>query len=548
MGSFPWMSTLLALPAAGALVLLILPGRARRVIKGWTILVALAEAVIVALLLINFSTSAATGKALPVRYDEQHTWFSFTGFTASFHLGIDGVAAWILALNAGVFLLGAVVMSTRSTERLKFYAGLLLLTEAATTGVLISLDLLLFYVFWEAMLIPLYFLLANYGGEHRGRATLKFVIYTVAGSLLMLLAIIYIFVQSGQGTFDMQALLLHPLAGHDRLTLPFTTVQTVSPAQLAFIAFALAFAIKLPLVPFHTWLPDLYEAAPPQALVFFAGVVSKLGAFGFIRYAITLFPGPAHDFQPVLLALAVLSIIYGALMALSESDIKRIVAYASISHLGFIGLGIFSLNGNGLNGALIQIVNHGIIIAALFLVAGMIEDRTGTRDRHELSGLERRMPWMYGFFLVITLAGLGMPGMNSFVGEFAIMLGAFSVSGYGWVLAVLAGVGVTLACWYMLRLHQGLMHEPLQQRTETVRDVRVGEGLVLATLCGLMIFLGVYPKPVGTLASPSVDTYLKIAGAPVAAAQTPGGPSTSDLPRHPEPVVMATARLTQGSR
>ena len=548
MSGFPWMSALILLPVAGALVLVVVPRRALRVIKAWTIVVALAEAGIVAVLLAQFSGSAATGTALPVRFDEQHTWFSFSGFTASFHLGIDGVAAWILALNAGVFLLGAVVMSLRGTERLKFYAGVLLLTEAATTGVLVSLDLLLFYVFWEAMLIPLYFLLANYGGEQRGRATLKFVIYTVAGSLLMLLAIIYIFVQSGQGTFDMQALLAHPLAGHDRLMLPFTSVQTVTPAQLAFIAFALAFAIKLPLVPFHTWLPDLYESAPPQALVFFAGIVSKLGAFGFIRYAITLFPGPAHDFQPVILALAVISIIYGALMALSESDIKRIVAYASVSHLGFIALGIFSLNANGLNGALIQIVNHGIIIAALFLVVGMIEERAGTRDRHELSGLEKRMPWMYAFFLVITLAGLGMPGMNSFVGEFAIMLGAFSVGGYGWVLALLAGVGVTLACWYMLRLHQGLMHEPLQPRTETVTDLRLGEGLVLAPLVALMIFLGVYPKPVGTISAPSVTTYVGLSGAPVAALPVPSRPATSDLPRRPEPVAIAAVRVEEGTR
>ncbi|MFN2452351.1 MAG: NuoM family protein, partial [Candidatus Dormibacteria bacterium] len=212
-----------------------------------------------------------------------------------------------------------------------------------------------------------------------------------------------------------------------------------------------------------------------------------------------------------------LSIIYGALMALVQNDIKRLVAYASLSHLGFILLGIFSLNGNGINGAIIQMVNHGIIIAGLFLVVAMIEARTGTRDRRELAGLERRMPVLYVLFLVITLAGLGLPGMNSFVGEFTIMLGAFAASP---ILAVLAGVGVTLAAWYMLRLHQGLMHDPEQPRTELVRDLRVGEGLILLPLVGLMVFLGFFPRPVSDLAHQSARSYVNAAQHPQGANDT----------------------------
>ncbi|MGI8846807.1 MAG: complex I subunit 4 family protein [Candidatus Dormibacteria bacterium] len=508
----PWLSVILGLPMAGAVLLLVVPRRAVGLVKAWTVLIAVIEAGLVAVVLANFTGTASSSGPLPMHFQEQYRWIDFSGFRASYHVGIDGISAWILALNAGVFLLGALVVSARSTERLKFYCGLLLLTETATTGVLLSLDLLLFYVFWEAMLIPLYLLLSNFGGENRGRATLKFIIYTVFGSLLMLLAIIYLYVQSGQGSFDIQTLLLHPGPGHDRVTVPLLGLQTLTPHQIAFLAFAIAFAIKLPLVPFHTWLPALYEACPPAALVFFAGVVSKLGAFGFIRYTLTLFSGPVHDFQPLLLALAVLGIIYGALMALAESDLKRIVAYSSISHLGFIGLGIFSLNNNGLNGALIQIVNHGIIISALFLVVGMIEQRTGTRDRHELAGLEKRMPWLYFFFLIITLAGLGLPGMNTFVGEFSIMLGAFQSS---WVWAVLAGVGVVLASWYMLRLHQGLMHNRgSEPRTENVRDIRTTEGLILAPLVALMVGLGIYPKPVGTVTAPTVSTYVSRVSAP----------------------------------
>jgi NADH-quinone oxidoreductase subunit M len=442
---------------------------------------------------------------LGFHYEEAHTWIPAIG--AYYHLGLDGISAWILALNAGVFLLGAVLISRRSTERLKLFCGLLLLTETMTAGVLLSLDLLLFYLFWEGMLIPLYFILANYGNENRGRATLKFIIYTVAGSLLMLLAIIALRFSPG-GSFDITAILGGGQMSRQPLVIPGLNISTFSPEQWAFLAFAAAFAIKIPMVPFHTWLPDLYESAPVPVLMFFAGLVSKLGAYGFIRFGLTLFPDAVNSFKWFLAALAVLSIIYGALMALSEYDLKRIVAYASISHLGFIALGIFTLSTNGVNGAVIQIVNHGIIITALFIIVGIIEERTGTRDRRELAGLERRMPWLYGFFLVVTLAGLGMPGMNTFVGEFTIMLGAFQLHP---VYAVLAGGGVVLACWYMLRLHQGLMHDPLQPRTEHVRDIGPTQGLVLLPLTALMVLLGVFPRPVGDIATPSVQQTVAVA-------------------------------------
>jgi NADH-quinone oxidoreductase subunit M len=239
--------------------------------------------------------------------------------------------------------------------------------------------------------------------------------------------------------------------------------------------------------------------------------VSKLGAFGFIRYGLTLFPGPVHDFQWILEGIAILSILYGAMLALVQSDIKRVVAYSSISHLGFVTLGIFALNVNGINGAIIQMVNHGIVIAALFLVVGYIEARAGTRDLHEIAGLEKRMPWLYALFLVITLAGLGMPGMNTFVGEFTIMLGAFQASP---LLAVLAGMGVVLACWYMLRLHQGLMHDPLTPAAEKVSDIGAAERLVLLPMAGLMILIGVYPKPIGDISKASASQYVVRASVP----------------------------------
>jgi NADH-quinone oxidoreductase subunit M len=539
MNSIPWLTLLLVVPVGTVLVLQLLPRRATTLIKAVTVAGTLANAAMVAGLLVAFNRSPGTqAYALPqggshaapltFQFQEFHTWVPAIG--AGYHVGIDGLSAWLLALDAGLFLLGALVVSSRDTERLKLFCGLLLLAESATMGVLLSLDLLLFYFFWEGMLIPLYFLLGFWGGPERGRATLKFVVYTVAGSLLMLLSIIYIYFDqtataTGHLTFDLQALILNPTPTHD--VVGFSAFgQHVSllltPRQFAFVGFALAFLIKVPIFPFHTWLPDSYVNAPVAVLVFFAGIVGKLGAFAFVRYALTLFPGPVQDFHYVIAALAVISIIYGALLALSQRDIKRMVAYASMSHLGYIVLGIFVLNANGLNGSILQIVNHGIIIAALFLIVAMIEARTGTRDIRELGGLEKRMPWFYAFFLVTTLAALSMPGTNGFAGEFTILLGAFTAT---WALAAFALIGTLLAAWYMLRLHQGVMHQPLVPRGEAVRDIRFTEGLILAPLVALMILLGVFPKPVGDISKATVNQYVSIAtgaqptlGAPQAAA------------------------------
>ena len=514
----PWLTLILVVPAGAAILLQLVPRRMTGAVKGVTVFATAAAAVLVGLVVAWMPSRAGSGAPLTMFFQEQHDWIPAIG--AAYHVGIDGLSASLLALNAGVFLVGALVVSRKATERLRFYCTLLLITETATSGVLMSLDLLLFYLFWEGMLVPLYFLLSSYGGANRGRATLKFIIYTVAGSLLMLVAIIWIYFDRktsiGQPTFDLESLLSVAPSPAASQVYFVARVHTFSPEQLVFICFALAFAIKIPIVPFHTWLPDLYESCPPAVLVFFAGIVSKLGAYGFIRYGLTLFAGPVTYFKWFLAALAVLSIVYGAMMALSERDLKRIVAYASISHLGFITLGIFSLTQNGVNGAILQMINHGIIIAALFLIVGYIEARVGTRDIRELGGLEKRMPWLYVVFLVATLAGLGMPGMNSFAGEFTIMLGAFQLH---WIYAVLAGGGVILACWYMLRLHQRLVHGAPNERTERVRDLGLGELLVLAPLISLMIFFGVFPRPVGDLTKPAVTTYVSLAGGGQAGSQ-----------------------------
>ena len=542
MNHVPWLTTVLCIPVGTALLLQLLPRRAAALTRAVTILGTLVTAVVVGGLLIAFTRHPAQGGyALPqggtvpspltFQFEEIHSWIP--GIGASWHVGIDGVSSWLLALDAFLFLVAALWVSTRDTDRMRLYCGLLLLTEAATMGVLLSVDLLLFYFFWEGMLIPLYILLGFFGGRDRGRATLTFIVYTVAGSLLMLLSIIYIYFDqsvssNGHNTFDLAALVVNATPQHDVVSFDFGIHFSLllTPRQLAFVGFALAFAIKTPLFPFHSWLPDSYVNAPAATLVFFAGIVGKLGAFSFVRYGLTLFPGPVHDFHFVIAGLAVASIIYGALMALSQWDIKRIVAYSSVSHLGYIVLGIFVLNDNGLNGAVMQMVNHGIIIAALFLIVDVIERRTGTRDLRELGGLESRMSWFYGFFLVATLAGLSMPLTNGFAGEFVLLLGAAQAH---WSLAALAFIGTVLAGWYMLRFHQGVMHEPLRDGGRRIRDLTLGEGLILAPLCALMLFLGVFPKPVGDVSQASAHQYIQvatgvqpvIATAPQAAAPVP---------------------------
>ncbi|MBV8528045.1 MAG: NADH-quinone oxidoreductase subunit M [Candidatus Dormibacteraeota bacterium] len=512
MNRVPWLTLMIVLPIGGAMLLQLVPARMTSVIRGVTVVFATAVTCIAGGLLFNLPHMAASGtQPLSLAFQEQRDWIP--AISASYHLGLDGLSGWLVMLNSGLFLVAALAVSRSDAERLRRYCALMLVSEGAIAGTLLAADLLLFYLFWEGMLIPLYFILSGFGGPRRGQATLKFIVYTIAGSLLMLVAILWLYFASGAHSFDLESLIINPPPAQSVMVIPGINVSTFTPQDLVFIGFAIAFAIKLPLVPFHTWLPELYVQSPATTLVFFAGIVGKMGAYGFIRYGLTLFPSSINTFKWLFAALAVTGIIYGALMALSERDIKRILAYASLSHLGFIALGIFTLTTNGISGAIIQMVNHGIIIAALFLIAGYIERRTGTRDLSEMAGLEKRMPWLYVLFLVATLASLGMPGTNSFVGEFAVMLGAFQL---GWPLAVVALGGTVIACWYMLRLHQGLMHDPLKPATEHVHDIRLSEGLVLAPLVALIILLGVFPKPVGDIASPAASQYVSLASQPVA--------------------------------
>jgi len=551
--SWPILTVMLAIPVVGALAVFAVPRSRPRVARLVLLAATAATLGLASVLLVVFLAIPPTSDAqlkgtaegtslksitgpISFQFQEQVAWLH-TGHSLSashpafdegnnaynqagpppinfsYHVGVDGLAVWLIALAALLFFLAAITLSRRK-ERLAAFAGLMLLSEVGVLGVLMSLDLILFYFFWEAALIPLYFLMIGWGDENRGRAALKFIIYTVAGSLFMLLAIIGVYfitgAHTGVYTFDVPTLIAAESfvnAGQGSILTLFGHSFTLLTAQdWMFLAFALAFAIKVPLVPFHSWLPDAYSSGDTSFLIFFAGIVSKLGAFGFIRYDLTLFPQASHTFQPLMMGLGVVSIIYGALSALAQRDVKRIVGFASISHLGFIVLGIFSLNVDGLNGAIIQMVNHGIIIAALFICVGVYETRFATRDLRELGGLAKPMPIMAGLFLIAALAGLGMPLMNSFVGEFLTLLGAFQVSP-AW--AVLASLGVVLACWYMLRLYQGVtqgrlrlangqVEEPAAKAVARIGrlDAGVVELAVLVPLVALIVLIGVYPGPV----------------------------------------------------
>jgi len=393
-----------------------------------------------------------------------------------YRLGVDGISLWLLVLNA--FLTLIAVLATPVTKRTGGFVGLMLAMSAGLAGVFMATDLVLFYVFWEAMLIPAYFLLWLYGeGPRPGYAALKFVLYTLAGSLLMLVGVIGEYVATGKQTFDLAQ--LAKLA-------PSPSIQFA-----LFFVFALAFAIKTPLFPFHSWLPDAYSAAPTPMLITFAGVMGKAGAYGFLRIAVPLFPQPVDwwDWRWVIPVLAVAAIIYGALMALVQRDMKLLVSYSSVSHMGFIVLGIFAFNIQGQQGAVVQMVNHGIIIAALFLIVGWIGDRVGTRDRSAMAGLALRMPVMAGVFAVVTFAALGLPGLNSFVGEFMTLLGAWQRAP---LLAVFAAIGLVLAPVYMLRLFQGVTQgAPMGPVPRS--DIHAGQLTVLAPLIALMFAIGLDP-------------------------------------------------------
>ncbi len=496
MSNFPIITILIFLPFAVGVFLL----TAYRVAPRVLYYVTLAFAALNVLLAVGLLTAFADGTTKGFRQVEQFTWVKELGL--HYQVGADSISAWLVLLTAFLGLVAVFAAGGISERPRQFWAALLML-EGSMIGVFTSTNLLLFYIFWEVMILPAYFMIGSWGEtQFRVRAAVRFVLFTVAGSLLMLVAILFLaFTTKG---------------ANGQLSLDYLDVQRAVAGLDAgtqgwlFLAFAAAFIVKVPLVPFHVWLPDAYAETPAPALVLIAGAMSKTGAYGFLRYCIFLFPAAAQEFSVAFLVLALVSIIYGALAALGERDIKRILAYSSLSHMGFIVLGLFSINSQGVNGAVLQMVNHGIVTPALFLAAAALYVRTGTNNLDQLGGLQTRWPRLAALFLVLGLASLGLPGLNQFAGEFLILGGAFLNSP---VYAAFGVIGVVLAAWYVMRLFQTAWHGPEPTRLQpTGPDMGRAEFVLFVPLVLLIVLLGVVPSLITGVLDAAVNDWLGQAG------------------------------------
>jgi NADH-quinone oxidoreductase subunit M len=443
-------------------------------------------------LLAGFSSSGPD-----FQFEEKVAWIPSLGI--NFHLGVDGISLFLVLLTTFLSPLAVLSSWTAIQTRVKSYYLLMLLLETGMIGVFVALDLILFYVFWEAMLIPMIFLIGIWGGENRIYAAIKFFLYTMVGSVLMLVAIISLYLYDGGRTFSFLEI-LHRLQ-NGQLDLNY-------PQQFwLFLAFFFAFAIKVPLFPFHTWLPDAHVEAPTAGSVLLAGILLKMGTYGMMRFCLPLFPSISLQLAPYISALAVIGIIYGALVAMVQPDIKKLVAYSSVSHLGFVVLGIFTLNMQGMEGALYQMLNHGVSTGALFLLVGMIYERRHTRQIEELGGLATPMPVYAAMFLFITLSSIGLPLMNGFVGEFLILLGS-----YHWnsTYAILAATGIVFSAVYMLWMFQRVfLGEVVHKQNSTLSDLNLREKIILIPLIVVALWMGIYSSPFLNRMEDSVSRIIK---------------------------------------
>lgn len=434
------------------------------------------------------------------QYVESTQWVSTLNIF--YKMGVDGISLWLVVLTTFLSIL-ALGFSGDQKKNPGYFFGLLLVMEAGTLGVFMALDTILFYVFWELMLVPAYFLIGLWGEGKRVYATTKFVLYTLVGSLLMLVAIIWLTVVHYEAThvftFDLEVLLQTHIPTNTQLWL--------------FGFFFLAFAIKVPLFPFHSWLPHAYVACPIPVLILLTGAMSKTGAYGFIRFCLPLFPEAVDIAGLAIGGMATAGIVYGAWIAVAQRDLKALVAWSSISHLGFIVLGIFALNSNGVEGSVLQMVNHGIIASALFIIVSIIEKRLGTRNLDKFRGLKKTMPILYAMFMLITLAALGLPGLNGFVGEFLILMGVWqstSLSGLSSIYVLMGGLSIVFASIYMLYMFQGAMHGKIEKGVKGPKDINFSEFFLLLPACALVVIIGLYPKPIIDRIAPTAKHILTI--------------------------------------
>jgi NADH-quinone oxidoreductase subunit M len=523
MNGFPWLTVAGAIPLVGAIVIALIPGlpadsaeadqRARNALAKYLALAfSLLTLVVVIIIAVKFQVGGPN-----YQFTESVSWIATFG--VHYAVGVDGIALVLIAMTAVLMpvvllaswydadgVLGArpgpdaaaADATPRPRHSVKTYFALMMTLETMMIGVFAATDVFLFYVFFEAMLIPMYFMIGSYGTGKRQYAAVKFLLYSLLGGLLMLVAIIVLYVYSARsgatghhGSFLFSQLIQVPLS---------PVVQ-----KWLFLGFFIAFAIKAPLVPFHTWLPDAAASAPPGAAVLLVGVLDKVGTFGMLRYCFELFPSGAKYFTPLVITLAVAGIIYGAIVAIGQQSMKRLIAYTSVSHFGFIALGVFAMTSQGVSGATFYMVNHGFATGALFLLAGFLIARRGTDRIADYGGVQKVAPVLAGLFLISGLAGLSLPGLSTFVSEFLVLLGTFSRYK---LPAIIATAGIILAAIYILWMYQRTMNGPVRDEVAGMKDLRLRELLAVAPLVGLLIFAGVYPQPVLDIINPAVKVTM----------------------------------------
>lgn len=484
------LSIIIFLPLLGAVAIALFIKKENYTAIKWTALVFAIVDFLVSLPLF-FGFAIGTHE---MQFVEKYDWIPALGI--SYYVGIDGINLLLVILTAFLSALCVLAAWKGIVKGVKGFFISLLLLETGMLGVFCALDLFLFYIFWEGMLIPMYFIIGIWGGENRIYATFKFVLYTMAGSALMLVGIIYLYFYNG-GSFDLMNL--------------YATVNAnpiaARPQFWLFLAFFVAFAIKVPLFPFHTWLPDAHVEAPTVGSVILAGVLLKMGTYGLVRFCLPLFPQASVEFMPFIAVLSLIGIIYGALVAMVQPDLKKLIAYSSVSHLGFVVLGSFAMTHQGLEGGILQMINHGLSTGALFLIVGMIYERRHTRMIADFGGLSRQIPIFATCFMIVTLSSIGLPGLNGFIGEFLVLIGTFvSDMPYAKLYAVLGAIGVILAAVYMLWMFQRVMFGELKNpENQKIADLSGRELAIMLPIIALIFWIGFYPKPLLTRMEASVE-------------------------------------------
>ena len=494
-GGIPWLTLILILPLFGVMATLLAHESLSRPIALTTSLITF-----VASLPLWFAFDIDTGG---MQFVEKHLWIDVPAI--HYALGVDGISMPLVLLTTFLTPLCILVSWTAIETRMKEFLISLLVMETATIGVFVALDFVLFYIFWETMLIPMYLLIGVWGGPNRVYAAIKFFLYTLAGSILLLVAILVLYFEGGR-TFDILAL----------------THASYAPSlqALLFWAFFAAFAVKVPMFPFHTWLPDAHVQAPTAGSVILASVLLKLGTYGFLRFSLPMLPDASVTYTPIIMTLSVIAIIYGAYMALAQSDIKKLIAYSSVSHMGFVTLGIFAFNAQGIEGAILQMVNHGITTGALFMCVGIIYERTHSREISENGGLAHAMPKYATFLVIFALSSVGLPGMNSFVGEFLVLVGVFA---WDKLTATLAALGIILAAVYILYLVQRVVFGPgAPKMLPKLTDLNPREFGMLVPLVVLVFWIGLYPKPLLDVMHASVERVVALQSTSVVVQQMSG--------------------------